>query len=72
MSTGPSSLREHQTETARWISEIFNRLRFDSETHVGEGSIILTVQTQNEIIDLLTDLSETVPDEKEMLIEAHV
>lgn len=46
-----------QTETARWISDIFNRLRFDRATHYGEGAIILTVQTQNEIIDLVNDLS---------------
>lgn len=63
---------ERQIATAKWITEIFNRLRFHPDTHVGEGSIIVNVQVQNEITDLLTDsCAETITDEKETPVEAH-
>lgn len=44
---------KHQSETAAWVAEIFCRLQT-----VPGGSIILTAQIQNEIIDLITDFGE--------------
>ena len=41
------------------ISAIFNRLRFDKATHLGEGAIRLDCEVQNEILELL-DRNEPV------------
>jgi hypothetical protein len=43
--------RTQREESARKINDIFNRLRFDKETHLGEGTIKVSVEVQNEILE---------------------
>jgi len=38
----------------RAVSDIFNQLRFDRETHLGNGDIRLALEKQREILDLLS------------------
>ena len=45
---------EDLTDKAQAVSDIFNQLRFDRETHLGNGDIHLSKENQRKILDLLS------------------
>jgi hypothetical protein len=49
----PAKCKCRENEAARKVNDIFNALRFDKETHLGEGAIRLTVEKQNEILEVV-------------------